>query len=346
MKSFFSLALTGLTLVVLIGCNPSTKQLTVVSYGGGAYQASHRTAFIEPYSKSTGIRINSVAWGAEYARLQEMVRSGTVNWDVVEVTAGQFDRGARDDLFAPLAVLPGPNEFAALPNGPKVTHLGAPNVYWSTVVAYDPTAYPNGGPKTWTEFWDVVRFPGPRALYDDPRGNLEFALLADGVPIEKLYPLDVERAFRKLDQLKPHVRVWWSDGTEPVQLLLSHQVAATSAWSGRIVALGSRANEIIYSWQGAAHELDYWVIPRGSRHIKEASAFIAFASQPQTMAAQADIVGYGPANALALNYAKPAILPHLPTSPQNWSISFVIDADWWSRNEQTVKARWVSWKNK
>jgi putative spermidine/putrescine transport system substrate-binding protein len=315
-----------------------------VSYGGGAYQASHKRAFIEPYQAQTGIRVQSVVWGAEFGKLQEMVRSGAVPWDVVEVTASQFLRGSREGLFAQMTTLPDAEEFKPLPGGPTISPLGVPNVYWSTVVAFDPHAFPQVGPSTWQDFWDLTRFPGPRALYDNPRGNLEFALLADGVSPANLYPLDVTRAFRKLDELKPHVRVWWSDGTEPVQLLLSHQVVSSSAWSGRIVALGEREKEIRYSWKGAAHELDYWIVPRGSKSIDSASAFIRFASRPEEMAAQARLIGYGPANSQALNYVDAKILPHLPTAPANWALSFVINATWWAEHEQEVEAFWVRWK--
>ena len=70
-------------------------------------------------------------------------------------------------------------------------------------------------PSSWADFWDVKKFPGNRSLClsDSPR-TLIFALLADGVPRDQLYPLDIDRAFKKLDQIKPHVKVWWREGTQ------------------------------------------------------------------------------------------------------------------------------------
>lgn len=326
-------------------CDGGAK-LVVVSYGGGAYQESHKTAFLTPFQTECGCKVESVVWGAEYGRLQDMVTSQNVVWDVVEVTAAQYSRGNADGLFAELPRGPRLEEFVALPGGPEAEKFGVPNVYWSTVLAFRRDKFSSEQPLDWTSFWDVVRFPGPRALYDDPRGNLEFALLADGVRIENLYPLDVERAFHKLDEIKPSVRVWWKDGTEPVQLLLADQVSLTSAWSGRIFASQRARGSLGYIWSGAAHELDYWVVPRGSKNVELGADFIVFASQPRNMAKQADVTAYGPANRNALQFVSEAVRPHLPTSPENWATSFAVDSSWWAENETQMATRWIEWKNR
>jgi len=324
------------------GDKKTATKLTVVSYGGGAYQESHQKAFCTPFSEIISSTVDSVTWNAEYGKLKTMVDSGSIDWDVVDVTAAQFARGQKEGLFAKLEITPQSCNF--LPN--SISEYGVANVYWATVLAYKKSAFPTSPPKTWRDFWDVKKYPGNRALYDDPRGALEFALLADGVTIDKLYPLDVDRAFKKLDEIKPFIRVWWSDGTQPVQMLLNDTIVMSSAWNGRIFAVEQARNEIGYSWEGAAQELDYWVIPKGSKNEKLASMFILFASQPKVLAKQAEIVGYGPANQEALNFVNENIKPDLPTYEPNWKVSFVVNADWWSENEERVKARWLSWKGK
>jgi putative spermidine/putrescine transport system substrate-binding protein len=316
--------------------------LTVVSYGGGAYQESHKKAFCEPFAGSTGIPVNSVTWNADYGKLKAMVESGNVSWDVVDVTAAEYSRGKTENLFAKLSVTPNEGQF--LPN--SVFDDGVASVYWGTVLAYRKSAFPAKPPTTWADFWNVKDFPGPRAMYDDPRGNLEFALLADGVTRDKLYPLDVDRAFRKLDQIKSSVRVWWNDGTQPVQLLLNNSVVMSSAWNGRIYASEQARERIGYSFEGAALELDYWVIPRGSANQVNASQFIVFASRPENVGRQAELVGYGPVNITALNFVSEAAKPQLPTYEKNWNVSFVVDSSWWSSNEEKIKTRWLSWKGK
>lgn len=340
------LAVSALLVGLTSGCNRAsngpTTSLTVVSYGGGSYQESHQKAFTEPFAEITGIHTESVVWNADYGKLKTMVDSGNVSWDVVDVTAAQFERGRRENMFANLAVQPHEGKF--LPD--SITDKGIANVYWGTVLAYRNADFTAKRPTTWADFWNTKEFPGDRGMYDDPRGNLEFALLADGVALKDLYPLDVERAFTKLDQIKPSVRVWWTDGTQPVQLLLTKAVALTPAWNGRIYASEQAKKELGYSWHGAALELDYWVVPRGSRNVEAASRFILFASLPYTLAKQTELVGYGPTNLDALNYVSSEARKDLPTYDANWKVSFVVNADWWASNEEALKKRWLTWKGR
>jgi len=334
-----------ITIVVCFGCERNTnintpKKLTVVSYGGGAYQESHKTAFCEPFGLFTAVKVESVTWNAEYGKLKAMVESGNVPWDVVEITAAQFKRGLNENLFEKLTVKPKKEDFLA----GSVFDQGVANVYWGTVMAYRKDAFPDNPPKTWADFFDTNKFSGSRALYDDPRGTLEFALLADGVSKDKLYPLDVERAFRKLDEIKKHVRVWWTDGTQPVQLLLTKGVTLSSAWNGRIFASKDAREQIGYSWNGGALELDFWIVPKGSMNADLSSRFITFASTPEAMARQTEMVGYGPVNKVSFKYVREDVREHLPTFGPNWDVSFVIDAAWWAENEETIKTRWLSWK--
>ncbi len=336
----------GTALFLVFGsCNRRIQEsgsLTIVSYGGGAYQQSHKDAFFKPFEDTTGIQIQPVVWNAEYGKLKEMVGSNNVPWDVVEVTDAQYKRGKSEDLYQRLTSKPTDGEF--LPG--TVEDLGVANVYWGTVMAFLPETFKGEKPETWKDFWDVKRFPGPRALNDDPRGNLEFALLADGVPKGNLYPLDVDRAFRKLDEIKSAVRVWWNEGTQPVQMLQSKSVALSSAWNGRIFAVAREGTKIDYSWNGAALELDWWVIPRGSKNPNTATRFIIFASLPERMARQASMIGYGPVNKTSLNFVSADVRAQMPTSPENWQRSFVVNSDWWSQHEVEMMKKWVAWKGK
>jgi putative spermidine/putrescine transport system substrate-binding protein len=328
------------------GCKPAAGpaagggRITVVTYGGGQYLESQQKAFFEPFRTVTAVEIESVTWGAEYGKLKSMVESGKITWDVVEVTSAQYHRGKRDKLFDKIDPRPPADGF--IPE--SVAEDGVANVYWATVLAYKASQYPTRPPVTWREFWDTTTYPGGRALHDDPRSNLEFALLADGVAKENLYPLDVDRAFRKLDEIKPHIRVWWGEGAQPIQLLLTGQVVMSSAWSGRIYAHPEGRKAVHYSWQGAAQDVDYWVIPRGCPNRDGASRFIVYASEAEHMARQAEMIGYGPANRDALKIVKDETRAFLPTHVPNWSAGFVVDAGWWANNEAEMKARWLKWK--
>ncbi len=112
----------------------------------------------------------------------------------------------------------------------------------NTVLAWDKDKLPVT--PTWSDFWDVAKYPGKRGLRKGVRGNLEIALLADGVAPGDVYKTlatndGVDRAFRKLDQLKPYI-VWWSSGAEAAHILSSGDVLMTSAPSGQIVTAAEK----------------------------------------------------------------------------------------------------------
>src|SRR3546814_19993340 len=70
-----------------------------------------------------------------------------------------------------------------------------------------------------------------------PKYSLEFALMADGVPADQVYPTlrtprGVDRAFRKLDEIKPNV-VWWSSISQVPDLLGSREVVMSVTSPGR-----------------------------------------------------------------------------------------------------------------
>ena len=50
--------------------------------------------------------------------------------------------------------------------------------------------------------------------------------MADGVAPDKLYPLDVDRAFKKLEEIKPNITVWWTSGRNP----RSSSMTGRSTW--------------------------------------------------------------------------------------------------------------------
>ena len=105
-----------------------------------------------------------------------------------------------------------------------------PKGVYTTVLGYRKDAFPGGkGPQNWVDFWDAKKFPGPRTLRDSPVDNLEFALMADGVAPDKLYPLDIDRAFKKLDAIKPHISVWWKTGAQSAQLLVDKEAIMPNA---------------------------------------------------------------------------------------------------------------------
>src|SRR4051812_44802683 len=113
---------------------------------------------------------------------------------------------------------------------------------------YSTKAFQAGqGPQGWADFWDPGKFPGPRGMFNGAPQSLEFALIADGVPKDKLYPLDIPRAFKSLDRLKPVVKVWWPNVTQAGVLFKSGEIVMSPWTRGADATRGGEPLTLTYN---------------------------------------------------------------------------------------------------
>jgi putative spermidine/putrescine transport system substrate-binding protein len=313
----------------------------VVSYGG-TYQDAQRKAYFEAFAKKYNVNVREETWGGDFGKLKAMVESGNVTWDVVDVEAYMVLRGAQQNLYEKIDYTKVPKD-ELLPEA--VNDYGVVAVFWSTVLGFNSQHFTGDKPHPvgWADFWNIQKFPEPRALRKDPVGNLEFALLADGVPKASLYPLDVDRAFASLDKIKSHVKVWWTAGEQPVQLLSTSEVLMSSGWNGRIYSGAKEGKPIALDWDGGLVSSDWWVIPRGSKNKDVAQDFLAFASSAEAQSELPKYIAYGPPNKNAIARIPPDIVKDLPTAPQNLAKQVIINNEWWEKNQAAVLDRWNKW---
>ena len=202
--------------------------------------------------------------------------------------------------------------------------------------------------------FDLKKYPGKRALQKHPMGNLEWALIADGVPAEEIYDVldteeGVDRAFAKLDTIKDQV-VWWTKGAQPGQLLADGEVVMASAYNGRLfAAIEENKQPIGMMWDWQLFALDGWVVPKGAPHMAEVMEYLKFATDTQRLADQAKYISYGPARAssapLVGKHAELGIEmgPHMPTSPANAKHTILKDVVWWADHNDELQQRFEAW---
>ncbi|MGY8638510.1 ABC transporter substrate-binding protein [Bradyrhizobium sp. 14AA] len=320
-------------------------QLTVTS-AGGAYQAAERKVYFEPFSKATGVKITEDEYNFELAKIRSMVETKTVSWDVVEAYGSMTLRMCTEGIIETIDWKKLGLERTTL-MGADTQDCGVPTMAAATVVAYDKDKLPNS-PMTIADLFDTQKFPGKRGLWKDPVGNLEWALIADGVPIKDVYevlntPEGVDRAFKKLDTIKKDV-VWWTAGAQPPQLLADGQVVMTAAWNGRIAdAVKNSGRHFEIMWDAATMGYNYWVIPKGDPRRDDAYKFIAFASSPQPQANLTAYIPYGPANKDAIALVDPAILPNLPNSPNHMVRAVWSNLPFWVEKGDELHQRFTAW---
>ena len=314
----------------------AADSMSFVSWGGST-QDAQKAAWAEPFSKAANIKV--VQDGpTDYGKLKAMVDSGNVQWDVVDVEADFALRAAAEGLLEPL-------DFKVIDRDkldPRfVGDHGVGSFYFSFVLGYNEGKLGAGKPEDWTALFDTKTYPGKRALYKWPSpGVLELALLADGVPADKLYPLDLDRAFKKLDTIKKDI-VWWGGGAQSQQLLASGEASLGQFWNGRVYALQQDGAPVGVSWKQNLVMADFLVIPKGSKNKDAAMKFLANSSSAKGQADFANLTAYAPVNKDSVSLLKPELAPNLPTAYAKDQIT--LDFAYWAKNGPAIATRWNEW---
>jgi putative spermidine/putrescine transport system substrate-binding protein len=316
----------------------------VVRTIGGAYEEAVVKTIFEPFTKATGTEVVKVP--ATLGKVLAMFESGNLELDVVDMgelgMLSLSQKGALEKLDYKAWKLTNPEDFDA---GVRRDDMIA-DLYFSSVLGYNTQTFPTGKhPRSWAEFWDLKKFPGPRMLADIASGaaDLEFALLADGVPKDKLYPIDIDRAFKSLDRVRPAIRKFWDTGALSAQMLNDKEVVAGSIWNGRLQAVADKGAPLAIEWNEAMLQVQYWGILKGAKNLADAQRFLEFACQPKIQADFAQFIPYGPPNRAAFKHIPAARAAQLPSSPEYKAKAFLQDGKWWADNRPKVSERWSQW---
>ena len=231
--------------------------------------------------------------GVSFAKLKAQVQTRNFEWDLVNLGDVEYGQAVLEGLLDKV-------DKAAAKTDQLPPHIvreyGITSYSLGTNLVYRKDKFPNGGPQSWADFWDVKRFPGPRCLFDRSFTCLAFALLADGVPIDKLYPMDLDRAFRKMSEIKPHIKVWWREGSQSQQLIRDGEVDIIAMWSARAVDLIEDKVPLEIVWNGAELYYANLLVPKGDPNAKATWEFCNFVAQAKPQADFAMLLPYGPAN--------------------------------------------------
>lgn len=319
-------------------------ELTVVNFGGANANAQ-KVAYVEPFQKATGTKITTVEFNGELAKVKAMVEAKKVSWDVVEIDAGDLNRSCDEGLIEKLDLSKLIKKSDFLPEA-TASECGLGAFVWSTVLAYNADKLKTA-PQNWADFWDTKKFPGKRAMKKGAQYTLEFALMADGVPTKDVYkvlntPAGVDRAFKKLDQLKSNIQ-WWEAGALPAQFLVAGDVVMSTAFNGRIDAAQREGKNLKVVWAGSIYTLDYWVIPMGSPNKALGEKFIAFASTPENQKTYANNIAYGPVNKNTLKLLDAKTLSNLPTSAANVKDAVQLSQQFWTDHGEELEQRFAAW---
>ncbi|WP_407151128.1 ABC transporter substrate-binding protein [Bradyrhizobium sp. ORS 86] len=323
-----------------------------VSAGGGSYQDALREAIFKPFEKATGIKVVE-AVEQPLAKIRTMVSTGSPECDVAQLGPGQYFALSKEGLLEKIDYTSVDKKtFADFPED-AVTPYGVGTFVYDKVIGFNTKRYTrDNGPKSWADVWDVKKFPGPRIL--DAGNNLfppiEYALLADGVSPDKLYPLDLKRAYAALTRIKPDVAKWSTTAAMQLESLISGEAVIGPATLGRLQEAKEHGAPVDYVVNQALMQHDYWTILKGAKNSKNAAKFIEFASRPES---QAGVIKYqvlGPLNRRAFELIPPERAKLLPTYPENLAHAIKLNPAWWAETDASGKtnleknnAMWNAW---
>ena len=341
------------------GCSDPGPTLNIATWGG-AYGQSQEIAYFAPFTSETGTKIKIATYNGTLAASLGVIGNKNAPIDVVDMSAATLATLCRDGHLEAIdsgALGAGPDGQSAADDfvAGGLSSCGIASVAWSTAIAFDRAAFEGGSPAKIADLLDIKRFPGKRALPNGPRYTLELALLADGVEPDKIYaelatPAGIDRAFSVLDRIKADV-LWWNKAQDPLTWLVRNKVVMAASYSGRIfrASIGDH-QRVGVLWDGQIYDVDLWAIPKSAANKDLARRFITFASQPARLAAQAQLIAYGPMrkSAIPLVGKHPVIdvevASFLPTAPQNFQKVLKFDEAWWIEHGEALGKRFKEWR--
>lgn len=323
------------------------RDLTVVSVGG-ALQDAYRKAYWQPYAKAKNEKLTEDSNQVGLTKIKAMVESNNVIWDAVQMDEEDVVNGCDQGLLEEIDWKAQAANTKDIPAS-MIHRCGVASMLWSKVLSYDRKRIADG-PKSWADFWDVKKWPGKRGLRKQAKQTLEIALMADGVAAKDVYKVlatkaGQDRAFAKLDQLKPHIQ-WWESGAQPIEWLASGAVAMSSAYTGRIDAANKEGKQLAAVWKNQIYGPTFWVVVKNAPNKAKAVDIINFMSDAKNQKVFAETIPYGPVNTRTQPLLSAEVLKNLPNAPQNLDGELLQNTAFWADHLDELQQRFAQWSSR
>ncbi len=322
----------------------------------GPYMRSQMLGFVRPYESTNNLRVNVEHYNGGITEIRDQVESANVIWDVVDLTQADSLRACEEGLLEDLSGIQWPDGIDGTPATEDfvegaLNDCGVGVIVWGTAFAYRNNAFLDKQPESIADFFDTKTFPGPRAIRNDPTVIMEWALMADGVKREDVYPMletedGVQRALKIMNTIRTGLQIW-EIGRQPVRMLNTGEVVMSSVWAttGAVASLEEGA-AFTMIFDGRVIELDLFGIPKGSLYKDEAIEFIRFASSSHSLANMVTYLPNGPTRKSSIPLLPDEILAQIPNGPVYEDKAYILsDAEWWADNHARLEEAFQTWFN-
>lgn len=326
-----------------------------VAINGGDYAKACMEAFVKPFEAETGVKVTAISDEVTLTQLELMVSTNGVAVDVIPVSPDMDIKSSYEGYLEKIDYsIYRPSELDAIFDFVKTPYSVGTIVFAYCMVCNTETfSADRSRPVSWSDFWDVGKYPGIRTLVSGQYGSegpWEEALLADGVPANAIYPMDIDRVFVSLDKIKPHIRKWWESGSEIQQMMHDKVVDLAQSYDGRALSLVNEGAPIEINRNQSKLSWESWGIPKGSPNTQNAQRYIEFITRADRVAAFAQLMPYGPANRNAFKLLPEQLGRKFASHPAYLTSSIPINFKWYAEvgsdgktNTERLVERWNEW---
>ncbi|WP_287204603.1 extracellular solute-binding protein [Mesorhizobium sp.] len=317
--------------------SPPTELL--VTGGGGDFGTYLQKAYYDGFQAASGIKVSPQPYKG-LAELKAMVEAKA--WgqaDVLLISAGEAAIAEKLGLSEPL-------DYSLVKSDDLLKGSVGKNYFLtnvaSSVLAWNTDTVKAGSePKTWVDFFNPSNRM-PRALFKNWNQTFEIALLGAGVPIDKLYPLDVDLALKTLSDIRDTIR-WYEGGAQSQQMLGGGEVDMAMLWVNRADGLVSDGKPVKYLNTNTVLDGDAIVIPAGHPNKEKAMKFAAYLATPEPQARLTNLVALGPSNVNAVPLIDPTRLAKTATAPEFAATNRFQDFAWLAENGDRLTEMFNKW---
>ncbi len=299
-----TIVLAILALAMLCGaCKQKEETLSLLVWEGYA-----DPSFVRPFEEAHHCKISASYMGSSDELVAKLRGGSASNYDVISPSSDVASSIVRAGLVAPLDL----SKFASynqlsprLRNSPLVKMngqtYGVPFVWGPNALLYDTTAFTQP-PNSWSTFWDP-KFKGKISLWDELSSIYMTAQVLgydqpDPYQIYNLSDDQLEAVKKKLIELKPNVRKYWTTGGELTNLFQNHEIIAAMGWplmTNQLRKLNFPVGETIPK-ENTTGWIDHLMITAASQQKELAAQFLEYMIESQTQKKVTDVTGYSPAN--------------------------------------------------
>jgi putative spermidine/putrescine transport system substrate-binding protein len=312
-----------------------------VADDGGTLSKARERLFFKPFMERTGIEVQVYVGQHDLAKMKAMIQTDNLEYDIVLASGSIAAAATKSGLLAEIDKTKMDLSNYMIEEWNQPTWIAWQ--YYTAGLTYNTkNITPEKVPGSWAEYWDTEKFPGRRGFRTSPYETLEQALLADGIAIPDLYPVDLDRAFTSLDKIKDNVNVWVAETSQTVQLLQQNELDFCVSYSGRVEQARANGVPIAFAYDYAiSSPTAIWVMKGTPNYDASLKIMQWFLTGEPGVAWFTEFPGNGPTDRKTFEALAEEIKAKLPKFDNPSSVW--VDVNWWADNFETATVRYKTW---